>query len=295
MKSEKLLDAFNYVEDQYLELVEIPSQKRISLKKKAVVLIAAVVCISILSVTAIAKLPSVFQYLMQLDPQDAPLYEAAEEANKDWEPEPVELPQLKEADLVISQKYYNGKTVLLGLDVKAVEGDPVIGFEPDELLLKQIQAFGETPPAEATPEAYDEIPYPRYARSMAASLRRNLTPDQYKKVQKCMEKTGHCCVVSQNVFVGDHILVNGTDMMATYDVEQNAYAGITEGSTPAGEAIRLEPLPENAQNQQEVTVQLNIKSSLTYWYLDTDGHAYRYYGHTDAAPARITIINSEKQ
>ena len=81
MKSEKLLDAFNYVEDQYLELAEKPRKKVISFKKRMITLIAAVICISMLSITAIAELPSVFQYLQQQDPEDAPLYEAAVEAN----------------------------------------------------------------------------------------------------------------------------------------------------------------------------------------------------------------------
>lgn len=295
MKSEKLLLAFNYVEDKYLELTEKGTRKKISLRKRTFILIAAILSISLLSVTAIAKLPSALQYLRQIDSEDTAVYDAAEEANKDRVPEPVDLPQMKDASLIVNQKYYDGETILLGLDVKAVAGEPSVGFEPDEALMKQIQVFGRVNPASAAPETYDEIPYPRYARNVAELLKMILTPEQYQKLQKHMEETGHCCVVIREAYVGDGIDVNGTDMMDTYDANTNAYAGILEGSTPAGEAIRLEPLPENARNQDTVTVELNIKSGLRYYYLDMEGHGYSYYSQTDSVPAQITITNSEKQ
>ena len=290
MNSEKLLEAFSLVEDEYLEKAEQKQKKRPSLKKKALILIAAVLCISLLSVTAIARLPSVFAYLRQMDPEDAPLYEAAQEANRDSLPEPVELPQMKEASLIVHEKYYNGETVLLGLDVKAVEGAPAIGFEPDVDLMKQIRAFGYTA---ANPDVLEGKPYPRYAGDMADALRHELTEEEYAQMERSMETTGHCCIVFSNAFVGDHIHVNGTDMMATYDMDLNSYAGITEGSTPAGEAIRLDPLPENAKNQEKVTVTLKISYSFEYWYLDQQGHGYILYDHQKSVPADITIPRSE--
>ena len=294
MNSKKLLEAFNYVDEAYLEQAEARPRRKGTLKKRVFMLIAAILCISILSVTAIAELPSVFQYLKQMDPEDAPLYEAAEAANRDTVPEPVELPQLKEASLIVNEKYYNGQTVLLGLDVKAVEGDPAIGFVPDADLMKQIRAFGHVDTAFIWEEPAAAVPYSHYAGALAASLQHELTPDQYKKLEQCMEAYGYCCVVMRDAFVGDHIHVNGTDMMATYDMDVNAYAGITEGNTPAGEVIRLDPLPENAQDQEEVTVALNIKSGLIYYYLDTQGHGFTYYAVPDSVTAEITIQNSEQ-
>ena len=294
MNSKKLLEAFQYVDDTYLEQAEARPSRPVSLKKRIFVLVAAILCISILSVTAIAELPSVFQYLKQMDPEDAPLYEAAEQANRDTPPEPVDLPQLKEASLIVNDRYYNGETILLGLDVKAVEGEPAIGFEPDADLMKEIRAFGHADTAFIWEEPAAAIPYPRYAGALAASLQHELTESQYKKLQQCMETYGHCCVVIRDAFVGDHIHVNGTDMMATYDMEVNAYAGITEDNTPAGEAIRLDPLPENARNQEEVTVELNIKSGLIYYYLDTQGHGFTYYAVPDSVTAEITIQNSKQ-
>ena len=295
MNSKKLLEAFTYVEDSYLEAAEKPVRKRTSFKKRAFVLIAAAICVSALSITAIAELPSVFQYLKQMDPEDAPLYEAAEAANQDREPEPVELPQLKEASLIVNEKYYNGETILLGLDVKAVEGVPAVGYEPDTDLMRQIRSMGMKPSALIPPDTPQEVPYPRYAGALAAELQHSLTPDQYTRFQQCMEQTGHCCVVFRDAYVGDHIHVNGTDMMATYDMEVNSSAGISEGFTPAGEVIRLDPLPENAQNQDQVTVELKISSGLIYYYLDMEGHGWTYYKIPDTEMAQIQIENTAQR
>ena len=295
MNSKKLLDAFNYVDDRYLAMAEKPQKKVLHLKKKAFTLIAAAICVSLLAVTAIAKLPSAFEYLKQIDPEDAPLYEAAEEANRDMVPQNVELPQLKEASLIVNEKFYNGETILLGLNAKAVEGEPAIGFEPDEVLMKQIQSMGIVTSGTLPPENYDEIPYPRYAKVMADSLRHELTPEQYRQVEKYLEQTGHCCIVFRRVFVGDHIHVNGTDLMPTYNMDSNFYMGRQDNNTPSGQAIRLDSLPENARNQKDVTVELNMNSGLDYYYLDTEGHAWIYYAHTNEETASIIVPNSEMQ
>lgn len=292
MNSKKLLEAFSYVDEKYLQAADAPSRTVLKLKKKMFLLAAAAICVSLLTATAIAKLPSVFQYLKQMDPADTPLYEAAEEANRDRLPEPVVLPQMQEASLIVNEKYYDGETILLGLNLKAVEGEPAIGYEPDAELLKQIRCFGYVGGAYLFPEDAAGISYPRYAGAMAADLRKILTGEQYAQVERCMEKTGHCCVVVRSVFVGDHIYVNGIDMCATYDMDMDFHGSPNKTIDPGTEAIRLDPLDASGRNQQEVTVELKIKSGLNYYYLDTEGHGYHYFGPKDTVKAEITIPNS---
>lgn len=300
MKNEKLLDAFNYVEDQYLAMEENPKKRVLPLKKRAVLLIAAVICVSLLTVTAVAQdwIPSVFQYLKEQNPEDAPLYEAADRANLGKPSEPVELPEMKEASLVVKQKYYDGETILFGLDLQAVAGEPAIGFQPDAELLKEIRVRGNSwsmPPAYEEAQIDGYFLYPRYAGCMAWRLQQKLTPEQFEAVKVQMEQTGHCCVVFQSVNFGDHILVNGVDMMETYDIVDNPYIGITEDRTPVGQAIRLNPLPEAAQNQEQVTVELPISSSYDYWYLEADGHAYEFRKFRQRQTATFTIDNSKAE
>ena len=293
MNSKKLLDAFSYVDDKYLQMADKPQEKVLHLKKKMFTLIAAAICVSLLAATAIAQLPSIFQYLRRMDPENAPLYEAAEEANKGKVPEPVELPQLKDASLIVNQKYYDGKTILLGLNVKAVEGDPAIGFEPDADIMKRIRVFGHTTGAYISPQNADKISYPRYAGAIADTLRNILTDEEYEKVEQCMESTGHCCVVFREAFVGDHIYVNGVDTCATYDMDMDFYAGSTSEAEPGTEAIRLDPLFKEGQDQNQVTVELTVKTGLNYYYMDTEGHGYEYYGPSDSQKAEITILSSK--
>ena len=295
MNSKKLLEAFTYVDETYLEQADQPAHNRLKLRKRMGLLIAAVICISLLAATAIAALPSVFPYLKQMDPANTPLYEAAEQANLGQEPEPVALPQMKEASLIVNEKYYNGETILLGLNLKAVEGEPAIGYEPDADLMKQIRCFGFVGSAYIFPEERAGITYPRYAGAMAVTLRNILTPEQYAQVEDCMEKTGHCCVVIRSVSVGDHIYVNGNDMCATFDMDMDFYGSPNQDITPGTEAIRLDPLDDSGKNQEQVTVELKINSGLNYYYMDAQGHAYEYYGRSDSVKAEITIPNSEMQ
>lgn len=293
MSSNKLLDAFNYVDEKYLQMEEDPKKKPINLHKKGLGLLAAAIIVSLLAGTAIAGLPTVFDYMKEFDPEDQTIYQEALEANQNWEPEPVELPGLQNTSLVVSQKYYNGETILLGLDLKSLEDEPAIGFEPDALLMKEMQSTTNTTSAQVYREEDWEIPYPRYARSIAAELKQELTAAQYQKVTEYMEHTGHCCVAFRDVYVGDHIQVNGIDMMASLNM--NGDAGITEGATMAGEGIRLDPLPENARNQDSVTVTLDIKTGINYKYLDMEGHGYTYYGPVESETCEITIPRGEIQ
>ena len=293
MSSKKLLDAFNYVDDKYLQMEEAPRKKALNLRKKGLGLLAAAITVSLLAGTAIAGLPTIFDYMKEYDPEDQTVYQEALEANQNWEPEPVELPGLKDISLAVSQKYYNGETILLGLDLKSLEDEPAIGLEPDALLMKEMRCATYRPQAQVYEDADWDIPYPRYARSIAEELRHELTEEQYQKLTEYMEHTGHCCVAIRDVHVGDHIGVNGTDIMASLNM--NGDNGRTDVPTFAGEGIRLDPLPENARNQDSVTVTLDILTGLTYYYLDMEGHGYKYYGPSESETAEITIPRGEIQ
>ena len=292
MSSKKLLDAFNYVDDKYLQMEEAPMKKPLNLRKKGVGLLAAAILVSLMAVTAIARLPSIFDYMKEYDPEDQTVYQEALEANQNWEPEPVELPDLEDISLAVSQKYYNGETILLGLNLKSLEDEPAIGFEPDTLLMKEMRCAPYRVQAQVDDEDWD-IPYPRYARYIASELKHELTAEQYQKVTEYMEHTGHCCVAFRDVHVGDHIDVNGTDMMASLNM--NGDNGRTDVPTFAGEGIRLDALPQNAKNQDSVTVTLDIKTGLTYYYLDVEGHGYMYYGPSESEAVQITIPRGEIQ
>ena len=293
MSSKKLLDAFNYVDDKYLQMEEAPRKKPLNLRKMGVGLLAAAITVSLLAGTAIAQLPSVFDYMKDFDPEDQTVYQEALEANRNWEPEPVELPDLKDISLSVSQKYYNGETILLGLDLKALENEPAIGLEPDTLLMKELRCFTNRIQAKVYEDEGWDIPYPRYARYIASELKHELTAEQYQKVTEYMEHTGHCCVAIRDVHVGDHIGVNGTDIMASLNM--NGDNGRTDVPTFAGEGIRLDSLPENARNQDAVTVTLDILTGLTYYYLDMEGHGYKYYGPSESETVQITIPRGEIQ
>ena len=111
---------------------------------------------------------------------------------------------------------------------------------------------------------------------MDRMLKATLSETAYQKVWELMEKQGYVCIAVRNAWIGDHILINGVDTVEAY-MESNAYADRTEYTSDLGYCIRLEPLPEDVRNQKQVTVTLNVRSSVQYWYMDLDGEGRVYY------------------
>ena len=112
---------------------------------------------------------------------------------------------------------------------------------------------------------------------MDQMLQGTLSPEEYEKAWNRMEKEGYVCVAVRDIYIGDHILVNGQDLMDVYIQQGNGYNEITNYETEMGSCIRLEPLPEVFRNLEKLTVTFDVRSSLEYWYMDLDGNGRIYY------------------
>lgn len=306
MKEKQLWDAFGAIDERYLEIAEKTTapQRRISLRRSVGLILAAAVCLSLLAVTAVAAgwVPSIFELLQEQFPQET-VYAQAAQASQTQIPEVVELPKMDASKFVLSQSYYDGQTILLGYNLEEMLPEPVVGYQVDEDLLREIKGTSQSFEG-IDRKTYEEIfgPLPEYvqehsmkrdALAMEGELRQILSPEAYEKMWKLLLQNGSVCVVTQDLFVGDHKLVNGVDTIAAMADNPGAI-GMTDVYTEAGTCLYLNPLPEAAQSQSSVTVELKVKSGFQYWYLELEGHGYWAYAPNQEQIVSFTLENVQE-
>lgn len=312
MKSKELFEAFGYIDDQYLDMVDTPeleispmTNKHFSARRALTILIAAAICVSILTVTAVAAgwIPGIFNALKEKYPQDEELFSAAAQANTGAVPEIREIPQLDLSKFVLLERYFDGETILLGYDLDLILPDPVVGVEPEGALLKKIKKstrisrigwekpqpwFGE--PATENAIKHDLL---EDAFTMDRMMKGTLSEEDYKKVWDLLETQGYVCVAVRDVWLSDTILIDGRDIREDYNSETNAYSGRTDYTSELGDCLRLDPLPESVKNQEKVTVTLTVRSSVQYWYMDLKGNG-RVYTDSDSVESEEISFELER-
>lgn len=275
---------------------------RYSTRKTFAVLLAAIICVSILAVTAVATgwLPGLFHELKERYPYDEDLFEAAAQANTDAVPEVLEIPYLDMSNLIVMERYFDGETILVGYDLDTVLPPPVVGIEPEEALLKQIKrgikvsrvAWDDPQPWFEEPATENAIKYDltEDAFTMDRMLKGTLSDSEYQKAWNLLKTQGYVCVAVRDVWLGDHIFVNGVDTIEDYLADGISYSNRTDYTTELGSCIRLDPLPEDIQKMDIVTVAVDIRSSVQYWYMDLDGEGRIYHDNSSIQTEQLSFI-----
>lgn len=306
MNSKLLLESFSYVDDQYLDLLDVSNvvpahRNHRSLKRLTTIALAAALCISLLTVTAMATgwLPGFFASLKEKYPQEAYLFEAAAQANTDAVPEITDVPAMDLSKFVLLERYFNGETILIGYDLDLVVSDPVVGIEPDEALLKKIKKgtrmssigwdTGEPWMDDASEGYAVKYNFNADGYGMDKMMKGTLSPEDYEKAWDILEEKGWVCVAVRDAFISDHFLINGYDPMDLYDPETNAFGSRTEYTEEMGTCLRLEPLPEDIRDLESVNVTLKINSAVEYWYLDMTGNGRVYYDSSTRESREVTF------
>ena len=309
MKGKKLFDALGYVEDKYLDMVDAPEMeithmeketKHFSVRRTFTLILAAALCISILTITAAAAgwIPELFLALKEKYPQDEELFDAAIQANTNYAPEIIELPQLDLSQFVLLEQYFDGETILIGYNLDIVLPEPVVGIEPNAELLEKIK--NSTPMTTIVwpeHESWHDEPISENASKHALApdasemdrmLKGTLSDTDYRRVWELLDTQGYVCIALRKAWLGDHILINGVDTVEAY-LESNAYADRTDYTSELGNCIRLEPLPEDVRIQNTVTITLNVRSSVDYWYMDLEGNGRIYYDTSSVATDPVSF------
>lgn len=308
MKSKKLYEAFSYIDDRYLDIVDTPlnkttdinSKKHISTRKLITYALAAAICISILTVTAAAAgwIPELFLALKEQYPQDEELFDAAIQANTNYAPEIIDLPQLDLSKFVLLEQYFDDDTILIGYNLDIILPEPVVGITPHGELLEFIKngtpmtsivwSENESWHTTANTENASKYGLALDAAEMDRMLKSTLSESDYQKVWKLMETQGFVCIAQRNAWLGDHILINGVDTVEAY-LESDAYADRTDYTSELGNCIRLEPLPDDVRTQKTITITLNVRSSIEYWYMDLNGNGRIYHDTSNIATDPVSF------
>ena len=310
MRSQKLFEAFSSIDDRYLDIAEASGNQIYSIPEKKThrssgrrlsVLLAAAICVSLLTVTAMATgwIPGFFASLKEKYPQEADLFEAAAQANTDAVPEITDVPAMDLSKFVLLERYFNGETILIGYDLDLVVSDPVVGIEPDEALLKKIKKGSRMssigwdaskPWMDESQEGYAaKYNFREDGYYMDKMMKGTLSPEEYEKAWNILEEKGWVCVAIRDAFISDHFLINGYDPMDLYDPETNAFGSRTEYTEKMGTCLRLEPLPQEIRDLDSLNVTLKINSAVQYWYLDMMGNGRVYYDSSTRESKEVTF------
>lgn len=330
MKSQKLFEAFSYIDDWYLDIADAPAKelsdmkketKRFSGRKTLTVLLAAVICVSLLAVTAAAAgwIPNIFGSIKPAFPEDKEILEKAAQVTQAPEPEIVEIPEVDSTKFTLFERYYDGESIAIGYDLSKIMPEPVVGFQPDDTLLAKIKQMPEWQYT-ALPEQKDdnletmytlgyitEEAYKRalesrteYAKQygldkywqiiMDSEMKHTLSEEQYEQFWDILLENGSCCVaVPSDPWIGDHIFVNDTDCGEVLGPDCGNFR--VDYTTDVGDCILLNPLPEAGRNQDSVTVDLSLRSGWYYWYMELDGDVYIHFENNPAYEASFTLEN----
>ena len=314
MTGRELYEAIGQVDDWYLDMVDTPEretaimkEKHITVRKALTYLLAAAITVSLLMVTAAAAgwFPGLFNTLKEKYPEDEALFEAAAQANTDAVPEIHEIPQLDLSKFVLMERYFDGETILIGYDLDTVLPDPVVVAEPEEELLKDIRkgvrcsniGWDEPQPWFEEPATENAIKhdFTQDAFTMDRMLKGTLSDSEYQKAWNLLKTQGYVCVAVWDVWLGDHIMINGVDIIEDYLADGISYSNRTEYTTEQGNCIRLEPLPEDLKNLDTVTVTVDVRSSIQYWYMDMNGEGRVYFdgSSVESEPLSFQLERSE--
>lgn len=225
--------------------------------------------------------------------EEANLYERAAAVNETFEAEYVALPELDESQIVIGETYYDGPNFLIAYRLDQTVIPAQFGFGPENEKFKDLhhfRGFSEEIPDSFeecletglwTQEVYDEqvatakalgLDFIHHISALDTiySMQENLTAEEYARAIKELKETGHVGVVARDIYIGDHILVEGEDCLSPN--KEGILFG--EEKTEYGNVISCnvfdEILPEKFKEQDSLTLSLKVKGSDIYMYIDQD-------------------------
>ena len=331
MTGRELYEAIGQVDEKYLDMVDTPEkentntkQKYLTVRKTIAYVLAAAICISILTMTAMAAgwIPNIFAAVKPSSKEDAEILEAAIQVTHPQDPETVTVPEVDFTQFTLFERYYDGESILLGYDLSKVMPEAIVGFHPDAKLLAQIKEIPRWMQAR-NPEQTNDHLESLFAQGfiteeiyqgtldcrtenakkyeldkywqiiMDSQMEEELPAELYEKFWNTLLEDGACCVaIPQKAFVADHIYINGTDCGEVLGPDCVSFR--RDYTTDQGECILLNPIPEATRNLNAVDVTIRLKSGWHYWYMELDGDVYEKYVPNDAYDATFTLENVNK-
>lgn len=316
MTHEKISDALDTLDERFIaeavllssranqrkEVAEMSNRRKFHMSRAGMVAIAACIALMLGAVCYAAGWPSLFQQMKDQTTQDMQkLYESAIEANEGKEPEVIDVDSPDFSALTVMESYYDGESLLLGIDISSVTPAPVIGYEPEEAIITEMKSIpgnyafitGDDTLAQEEEQEWLEnrTDHAKEAdlRSMSAiimdhQLKEKLSEDEYEQFWTLLGENGHACVVFQSVTPSDHVLLADGG-----DCGNASWTELSDGWT-----LSISPLTDEAQNLDSLDLQLKLYTYQEYWYMELDGSAYIAYERDEGTqvPVLVTSANA---
>ncbi|MCL2162788.1 MAG: hypothetical protein FWH55_00045 [Oscillospiraceae bacterium] len=249
-----------------INITYISVQKR-SLKVSAILIAAALTFVLLTGVAlATGAVQSIFRSMRDLVARDAAIGQfVGDDAEKyekidalsNKEEVTVTLSAMNNSQFTLCQSYYDGEQLMLGYNFDALTVSAEFGFGPGHEKFDMLKPF-EDKENHAVP---------------MLNLNELLSPDEYAQFMQTLAETGNAGVIFCELFLGDHItLADGMDMgpnYVNYQLDNGVYFEFLE-------------LPEEARNQDELSIQMTIKRAIWYYYADaTGGYYHMEYGRPE--------------
>ena len=322
MKEKTLLEAFQYVDDRYLdEAAFTPARQKPARRRYRRLLTLAAAAVLLLALGAAAsasgRLPF-FGTLKKLsaDPAEQAYYEKAEEAAAGQQAEVLSVQGFDLSALTVYEQYYDGENLLLGFRLDGAVPTPSVGYEPsteqlermisipgsyaftysedpDDSLDHQLARFSREDDVQygISQEEYDQWMEGRSENAKEADLRNenNIMMDLRLKERLSPEAYDSFWKLLREkghacaVF---HSLVPG-DHVRLLDGTELGAPGWTE--VEGGSCLEIRPVAETARDRDSLDLCFTVYGYTQYWYMEMDGHAYILYDRDEGTELTFTV------
>lgn len=238
--------------------------------------------------------------------------EAAEQYINDQQlaPETICLPEFDNCEITLLERFYDGKNLELGVHLESDIPMFSAVFNNEEGIKEKARTIAFSSGVEnddiemLEPVAYDEIMASRSDKAKEYGLRHvstivldsmlshELTPEEYEAVWGHLLETGHLCIVRNDLYVSDHILMeDGTDLGQTYSVPVYDDMAVRSGNV----FIDAPELPEVAQGLDTLSFKLNIRLVRSFYYMELDGSTWYYSEFVGESFVPFSVENAENR
>lgn len=220
------------------------------------------------------------------------------------------LPEFDNCEITLLERFYDGKNLELGVHLESDIPMFSAVFNNEEGIKEKARTIAFSSGVEnddiemLEPVAYDEIMASRSDKAKEYGLRHvstivldsmlshELTPEEYEAVWGHLLETGHLCIVRNDLYVSDHILMeDGTDLGQTYSVPVYDDMAVRSGNV----FIDAPELPEVAQGLDTLSFKLNIRLVRSFYYMELDGSTWYYSEFVGESFVPFSVENAENR
>ncbi|MDO5401504.1 MAG: hypothetical protein Q4F17_11105 [Eubacteriales bacterium] len=291
-----------------------------------VVLVAAMLA-GILGVTAYAAeaFPSIFgqlkrEYAQQASQhpeaqKEADLYERAAEVNETFEAKTFQLPELSDSQITIGETYYDGCNLMIAYRMDQSVTAAQFGYGPDSEGFENLGRRGNV--YEDGSDTFEELlknghwdqetydSQVKYAKETGLdsidrisildtldSMKQELTDEEYAKALQELKEKGRVGVVTREMYIGDHILVEGEDCLVPNKEGYLWWEDVTEYGRSLKSRAFNESLPEKYQKLDTLTLSLKVRANNIYYYIDLETGGVSNYESAGEILVPVTLTKT---